>query len=89
MSKRPSPDSVICIDLTEDDDEREENLNDVRKRLKGTPDANAPSKVKSEGASARASTNNTDNDEVEIIEPVAPEIHAATSSSSIHKRRRY
>ncbi len=82
MSKRPSPDTVICIDLTEDDDERDENLNDVRKRLKGTPDSNAPSNIKSEGASARALNNNTDNDEVEIIEPGAPEIHAATAQAA-------
>jgi hypothetical protein len=48
MAKRPSPDSVICIDLTEDDDERQEKLKDVRKRLKGTPAASATS-VKAEG----------------------------------------
>jgi hypothetical protein len=45
MLKRRSPNSVICIDSTEDDDEREESLNDIRKRLKGTPAAKAPSAV--------------------------------------------
>jgi hypothetical protein len=33
MAKRPSPDSVICIDLTEDDDDQESRLGDVRKAL--------------------------------------------------------
>ena len=103
MSKRPSPDSVICIDLTEDDDEREESLNDVRKRLKGTPDAKAPSKVKTEGAARRRKPvsfvvdDEDDNggrnshlraslqqqalkSEVEVVEPAAPEIHAASSA---------
>ena len=49
MAKRRSPDSVVCIDLTEDDDDRDQNLEDVRKRLKGTPSAAAASKVKMEG----------------------------------------
>ena len=49
MAKRRSPDSVVCIDLTEDDDDRKQNLEDVRKRHKGTPSAAAASKVKTEG----------------------------------------
>jgi hypothetical protein len=34
MAKRRSPDSVICIDLTEDDGERQKKLQDVQKWLK-------------------------------------------------------
>lgn len=50
MAKRHSPDSVICIDLTEDDDERQEKLQEVRKRLKGTPTpASTAARVKEEG----------------------------------------
>lgn len=60
MAKRPSPDSVICIDLTESDDEREKKLEDVRKRLKGTP---AATTVKLEGAARAPTTNTTSNDD--------------------------
>jgi hypothetical protein len=52
MAKRRSPDSVICIDLTEDDDERQEKLQDVRKRLKGTPATFFAPGVKVEGQAA-------------------------------------
>lgn len=56
MPKRTSPDSVICIDLTEDDDECEKSLNSVRKRLKGTTAADSSTpKVKIEGARANLS----------------------------------
>ena len=60
MAKRASPDSVICIDLTEDDDEFEKKLGDIRKRLK----ASRPSatKVKTEGVLAARG------DKAEIIE---------------------
>jgi len=90
MAKRPSPDSVICIDLTEDDDECEKNLEDVRKRLKSSAN------IKSEGS--RRSNNDDDGggkigsvaslqqqewaSEVEVIEPVAPQIHAVASAQA-------
>lgn len=68
MVKRRSPDSIICFDLTEDiicfdlteddDDERDEKLQDVCKRLKnGTaPSAATEANVKVEGVAAARST---------------------------------
>lgn len=90
MPKRPSPDSVICIDLTEDDDEREKNLDDVRKRLKGTPAANNAATVKMEGAPRAKASNDGGGStaqeefasEVEVVEPVAPEIHAVAQAAA-------
>lgn len=90
--------------MTEDDDEREKNLQDVRKRLKGTPAANTVSKVKTEGAaranhpitieigddddgggkigSCEALQQKRGTSDVEVVEPVAPEIHAAAGAGA-------
>lgn len=98
MAKRPSPNSVICIDLTESDEEGENSLDTVRKRLKGTTfpsnnnstnsDDDAVTIVKVEGASGGSSNIGSVallqnwTSEVQVVEPVAPEIHAVAPAAA-------
>jgi hypothetical protein len=54
MAKRRSPDSIVCIDLTDDDHVRQEKLQDVRKRLKSCPTIHHPVGLASSQAASEA-----------------------------------
>lgn len=75
MSKRPSPDSVTCIDLTVDDDEQESRLGGVRKALHRTPGGRAAKKKKANRARVKAEARSMtpDDDVIEIVESVTPD----------------
>lgn len=83
--KRPSPDSVLCIDLTEDgsDDEQKVRLGDVRKTLNSG--GSISKRIKEEGKQAfGANTSKCDfrNDGVEIVKPKAPPLLPLAQVSS-------
>ena len=73
--KRPSPDSVICIDLTENDSDHEQNkrLVDVRRRLNRSDSSTKKKvKVKDENIKAAAiSKLNLAEHGLEIVQPMA------------------
>jgi hypothetical protein len=91
--KRTSPDNIICIDLTKDVKDSDEDKNDLqrmKKKLRISPDA-----VKSEawpfpatslvGFAGSNDDNCSDNDEVEVVEDISTYQPAATAAAAASK----
>ena len=83
MAKRPSPHSVICIDLTEDDATKVKTegvavIGDKAEIIEVDDDDDGGGKI---GSCADLQQRQWVS-EVEVIEPLAPEIHAVASTQA-------